>query len=135
MCVHHSAIHIHADRTDIPMHDLSCNTTQKNEEEEDLPLEIQDIHAVPIPSLAITISPFPVTPHPQPPRSNALGKLDHRIVKNVLDTRPTLQLGRSMSMRFRARSAFSKMPASSRSSMPQNLRSRSATVNYRKQYR
>ena len=35
-------------------------------------------------------------------------RLDYSTVKNVLDTRPSLQSGRSMSMRFRANSAFSK---------------------------
>ena len=45
------------------------------------------------------------------------------MLKDVLDTRPTLQMGRGMSMKFRARSAFSRRGESVHSSLPTRTKS------------
>jgi hypothetical protein len=41
--------------------------------------------------------------------------LDEQALQDVLDSRPTLQLGRTMSVRYRGGSAFTSRPESSRS--------------------
>ncbi len=46
-----------------------------------------------------------------------------KVLKDVLDTRPSVQVARGMSMRFRARSAFERKPNSVHSSLPTRKKS------------
>ena len=111
---------------DIEMEDLGYNIKEQDRQPLTSPLANSSLSAnSPLSSVIL---------RPPSPRSDRLRKLDHRMVRDVLDTRPTLQLGRSMSMRFRARSAFSKRPISTHSSMPQMIRCRSAGGKNRKKY-
>lgn len=49
--------------------------------------------------------------------------LRKKVMKDVMDTRPSVQVARGMSMRFRARSAFERKPNSVHSSLPTRKRS------------
>ena len=93
------------------------NVDASNQEDnvDELAPEIRDLHTITNP--VITVAPD-VSTAPVEESNISNQKISRQVLQDVLDTRPTLQLGRSMSMRFRLPSAFSRRSGSAHSSLP-----------------